>query len=434
MTTETTHGQTSRTLRRSGTPQRREVVVIGAGAIGLSAGYHAALDDRQVTVLDAGAFGAGASWGNAGWIVPSLVHPFNAPKAVPQAMLAMLDPRSPIALRRVPTPRLAQWGWQFFRASSAARSEESLRTLARLALTATADMQRLAGDLGFELHRDGLLVTFRSKEAMRVYAEGHKHVEELGYTGRVQQLDAAGVRAAEPSLGPDVVGGLHFLDELSVRPNTFTKALATAIEGRGGETSAFESVRGIWRSTNGDQWIVETSKRILAADVVVVAAGERSAGLLRPLGVRIPLEAGRGVSVLLEPEQLALRQPLKIAEHRVACTPFENGQVRISGTFDLTRIGAGPAVGRMRSVLAKAQTHLPGLADVDINPSNVWAGARPCTPDSVPIVNEIPQHRGLIVATGHGTLGVTLAPETGRRVASLIRTSLKATQQGAAPL
>jgi len=408
--------------RRDHEDNRRQVVVIGGGVIGLSAAYHLSREGVEVTVLDSGEFGAGASWGNAGWIVPSLVHPFNVPKATPQALRAMLDPAGPIALRRTPTPDFVRWGLEFTRACRPDRSEQSLRSLSGLASTATTDMQRLADEIGFECHRDGLLVPFRSEAALEAYAAAHRHVEELGYTGRVERLDKEQVHRREPSLGGDVVGALRFLDEMSVRPDSLTDALARAIRAGNGETSRFERVSAITRAAKG--WHVATTRRTLVADAVVVAAGERTAGLLRPLGVRLSLQPGRGCSVLLQPEQLTLQQPLKIAEHRVACTPFENGQVRISGTFDLTPIGAGPAVGRMRSVLRAAATYLTALSDAEISPSSVWSGARPCTPDSVPIIRQADRMSGLFIATGHGTLGVTLAPETGRRVARLVTNAL----------
>lgn len=411
-------------VSRAAPSTRRQVVVVGGGVIGLSAGFHLSREGIDVTVLDSKEFGAGASWGNAGWIVPSLVHPFNAPKAVPQALLAMLDRSSPIALRRIPSPGLVEWGLRFARSSSVSRSEASLRELARLASTATSDMRQLADELGFECHRDGLLVPFRSDQALEAYASAHHHVEELGYTGRVEQLDGPALRDREPSLGSDVVGGLHFVDEMSVRPDSLTAALAEAIRENGGETAEFERVRDV-RPTSTSRWRVATTRRTLTADAVVVAAGERTAEVVRPLGIRLPLQPGRGCSVLLRPEQLTLRQPLKIAEHRVACTPFENGEVRISGTFDLTPLGAGPDVGRMRSVLRAAATHLPALADVEISPPAVWGGARPCTPDSVPLVGQARNADRLFIATGHGTLGITLAPETGRRVAELVKNATK---------
>lgn len=261
---------------------------------------------------------------------------------------------------------------------------------------------------------------------MDTYQQSHRHIEALGYTGLVDQLDAEQTRIREPALGPDIRGALHFLDEMSIRPGSFTAALAAGIRAYGGETAAHEAVTDI-RNDDRSRWTVVTDRRTIDTDAVVVAAGEHSGRLLRPLGVRLPLHSGRGCSVTLRAGQLSLKQPLKIAEQRVACTPFANGDVRISGAFDLVTLDASTAAGRMRSVLSAATPYLPALAGVDVDPAAIWSGARPCVPDSVPVVGPAGRHHGLFVATGHGTLGITLAPETGRRISEMVRVSLKTT-------
>jgi D-amino-acid dehydrogenase len=394
----------------------QHVVVIGGGVIGLSSAYHLARAGIRVTLIERDRCGRGASFGNAGWIVPSLVTPFNAPGAVPQSLRAMLNPHSPIALRQVPTWALIRWGLEFFRASGADRSRASLRALAVMAASAADDVTALADRLGFEVHRTGLLVPFRSPVALDAYRAAHSEVESLGYQGRIEILDADAVRDREPSLADDVIGGLHLLDEVSIRPDAMTAALARAVTATGGELAEHETVRDVTPASSG-QWRVLTEARTLIVDAVVVAAGERTAALL---GRHVRLQSGRGCSVTLPPGLVELRQPLKIAEHRVACTPFAGGEVRISGTFDLVRPGAGTAPGRMRGVLNAASTHLPALRDLAVSDVDVWSGARPCTADSVPVVGPVGRVPGLFVATGHGTLGMTLAPATGQAIARLV--------------
>lgn len=394
------------------------VVVVGGGVIGLSSAYHLARAGHQVTLIEREECGQGASWGNAGWIVPSLAQPFNAPGAVPQALGAMLNPHGPIAMRQFPTPTLARWGFQFTRASRADRSHAALRTLTTMAANAPDDIAALADQLGFELHRAGLLVPFRSSAALDAYRRTHSRIESLGYRGRAEVLDADETRTREPSLGDDITGALHLLDEVSVRPDSMTGALARALIEAGGERAEHETVRSVVAQSSG-RWRVDTQLRSLVTDAVVIAAGDQTASLLRDCGVHLTLQPGRGCSVTLPPG-LGLRQPLKIAEHRVACTPFANGQTRVSGAFDLVRPGAGTSRSRMRSVLNAASTHLPALRDLDMSDLEVWSGARPCTPDSVPAVGPVGRIPGLFAATGHGTLGMTLAATTGRTVTELV--------------
>ncbi len=403
------------------TESARHVIVVGGGVIGLSSAYHLARAGHRVTVIERATCGRGASWGNAGWITPSLVQPFNAPGAVPQALRAMLDPAGPMAMRQVPTWALARWGWAFLRNSRADRSRRSLRALASSAADAAADVAALAAELDFEVHRSGLLVAFRSPDALAAFRTSHAQVQEAGYRGHVVELDATETKAHEPALSDDVIGGLYLPDEVSVRPDAMTAALARGITRAGGEVAEQESMLAATPAAGG--WRVRTSHRELSGAAVVLAAGEQTARLARGCGVRLALQSGRGCSVTLPPV-LELQGPLKIAEHRVACTPFESGQVRISGTFDLVRTGARTERGRMQAVLNAAATTLPAVADLDIDDLEVWSGARPCTPDSVPVIGPMGRHPGLFVATGHGTLGMTLAVPTGRTITEMVNATL----------
>lgn len=403
---------------------RRHVAVIGGGVIGLSSAYRLARAGFDVTVLERGEIGTGASWGNAGWIVPSLIQPFNAPGAISDAVKTMLKPRGQIALRQIPTPKLAVWGLSFLRHSSVRRSGESMRGLAAMSQDAAKATTQLAEELDFELHRTGLLVPFQSQEALEGYAQSHAKVEQLGYTGRAEWLDAQQLKEREPSLDEGLVGGVHLLDELSIRPDSMTSALARGFREAGGELREHTAATSI-EAERGNRWkVAAASGPSLIVDAVVVAAGEHSAPLLRGTGARIPLQSGRGCSVTLPPV-ITLNQAMKIAEVRVACSPFDNGQVRISGSFDLVRTDAPTNRNRMQHVLDAATPYLPGLAEVDLSEIDVWSGSRPSTPDSLPVVGPVGSAPGLYAATGHGTLGMTLAGGTANTIKTHVSRLMK---------
>jgi D-amino-acid dehydrogenase len=407
---------------------RGHVIVVGGGVIGLSCAYQLIRAGHQVTLIERTSCGRGASWGNAGWIVPSLAQPFNAPGAAAQALRAMLKSDGPIALRQMPTWALTRWGMDFVRYSRADRSRASLRTLTALAANATVEVTTLADELGFEIHRTGLLVPFRSAAELSAYRSSRAALESAGYRGRTEVLSASEIMAREPALATDVIGGLYLPDEVSVRPDAMTAALAGAIVSAGGELAEHETVVSVSPHAVR-RWRVTTTGREYYGDAVVLAAGEQTSDLARACGVPLALQSGRGCSVTLPPI-FDLQGPLKIAEHRVACTPFANGEIRISGTFDLVRNGAGTSRGRMQAVLDAAATTLPALGGLDISEVGVWSGARPCTADSVPIVGPIGRTPGLFVASGHGTLGMTLAAATGRIITEMLGANATAMPKG----
>lgn len=397
------------------TRSRRHVAVIGAGVIGLSTAYRLAQSGLDVTVLERDEIGQGASWGNAGWIVPTLIQPFNSPGAATDAFTTFLTRGGYAALRQFPTPRLALWGLSFLRHSGAGRSDASMRTLAAMAHDTAEATGQLADELDFEVHRTGLLIPFRSEEALEGYTHTQARVQELGYEGRVEWLGAQQLAQREPSLSDDLAGGVHLLDELTVRPDSMTSALARGFREAGGELREHSTVTGLDEEPGGRWKVATTSGADLLVDAVVVAAGEHSASLLRKGGARILLQSGRGCSVTLPPV-LTLNQAVKIADVQVACSPFDNGQVRVSGTFDLVGKDAPTNRSRMQHVLDAATPYLPGLAEVDLDEHEVWSGARPTTPDSVPVVGPVGSAPGLYAATGHGTLGMTLAAGTANTI------------------
>ena len=396
---------------------RRHVAVVGGGVIGLASAYRLAQAGLDVTVLERNEIGRGASWGNAGWIVPTLIQPFNSPGVAADAFRTFLRRGGYAAMRQLPSPRLALWGLSFLRHSSAGRSEDSLQTLAAMAHDTAEATGRLAEELDFEVHRTGLLIPFASEEALAGYSSTQARVEELGYEGRVEWLDPEQLAQREPSLSDDLAGGVHLLDELTVRPDSMTGALARGFREAGGELREHTSVTGLDEQPGGRWTVATASGADLLVDAVVVAAGEHSPSLLRKGGTRILLQSGRGCSVTL-PGDLSLRQAVKIAEVQVACAPFDSGEVRVSGTFDLVGRDAPTNRARMQHVLDAAAPYLPGLAEVSLDDHEVWSGARPTTPDSVPVVGPVGKKPGLFAATGHGTLGMTLAAGTANSIST----------------
>ena len=171
----------------------------------------------------------------------------------------------------------------------------------------------------------------------------------------------------------------------------------------------------------GDAWVLEgDTGEVARADVVVLASALGTVDLLRPLGLKIPLVGAKGYSVTLPLAEGLPTMPLYLCEPKIGTSPYA-GRLRIAGFFELgARDGAASPL-RSRQLVEETRPYLsaPIVADGDI-PAG-WAGFRPATPDSLPLLGPVPGAPGVVVATGHGMLGVTLAPATGVAVAALAR-------------
>jgi D-amino-acid dehydrogenase len=393
------------------------VVVVGGGVVGLCCAYELMRAGAEVTVVERDRCGGATSLGNAGWVVPSISIPMPAPGITAQALRMIFKPDSPLRLRPRLDPDFLRWCWRFWRNSSREHHEAGLKALMKLnqqTIQLYKDLR--ASGVEFEMHETGLLVATLSEETLEEYAELLEGARAAGYTGEVEVLGKESLLRVEPAVSDAVVGAVHAKDDLHVRPDTLVSGLASYLAARGVQILEDTEVYGLEPASKG-RWLVSTSSEKLAADRVIVAAGMWSSELLARLRVRIPLESGKGYSVTAGGRGTKPRHALKFAEPNVACSPFEEA-VRISGVFELG--GRDLRVNRrlLEGVLRSASVFLRDW--VIEEPRFEWAGMRPTTPDDLPLIGGVPGFEHLYVATGHGMLGVTLAPATGAALAPLV--------------
>lgn len=393
------------------------VAVVGGGVVGLCCAYELQRSGAEVVVVEKDLCGGAASLGNAGWIVPSYSAPIPAPGVMKQSLKWMLDRDSPLRIRPRLNPDFLRWSWQFWRSSTRERFEKGIRALLDLNehTMQLFDDLRQAG-VEFEMHSTGLLIAALSEEALEEAVEEHYEVEKAGYESETELLDSEAVRHREPALSNRVAGGLYLKNERHVRPESLTSGLVDYLTASGAEILENTEVRALARDGRHG-WRIHTSQDEIEADGVIVSAGVWSAGLLAKLGMRLPLEGARGCSVTASGPGTPPHHALKFAEANATCSPFEGG-VRITGTLDLTGKDSTFDRRRLETVVRSAK---PYLHDWEPDkPELEWAGLRPMTPDSLPLIGAVPGLDRLYVATGHGQLGVTLAPATAAKVAPLV--------------
>jgi D-amino-acid dehydrogenase len=396
------------------------VAVVGGGVVGLACAWELTRAGAAVTVLERGVVGGGASRGNTGWVVPSMTFPLPAPGMVREGVRQLVTRGDAFVLRPSLDPAFVRWLWRFWRSSSAERFDAGVRAL--LALNRRTlelfDAYRDAG-IRFEMHATGLLIVARTVAGLRHYTEVFRRLRELGYEGgEPDELGGDSLVELEPALDArNVEAGLHARVDRYVRPEELTSGLADKLREEGAEILEKREVVDLRSSANG--WALTTDAGEIHAEKVVVSAGLPSGHLLARLGTRVAIQPARGYSVTIPGRGTPPRHALYLAEARLGLSPFSGG-VRIAGVFELGAAQAEAPAGAGERLLAAARPYLAGWRPEAERPLTTWAGLRPATADGLPLIGELPGQRGLYVASGHGMLGVTLAPATAALLAPLV--------------
>lgn len=398
--------------------QKKRIVVVGGGAIGLCTAHFLALAGHEVTIVEKGEVGAGSSLHNAGLVCPSHFIPLAAPGMVSTGLRWMFKPDSPFYIKPRPDPVMARWLWYFFRSCTAAHVARSMPLLRDLSVASLALFEDMAGPHGmkFEFRKDGLIMLFRTGHGKQAARTAAAHAGALGVEARV--LDREGLQSLEPGVEFRAVGGVYYPGDAHLTPALLLGQLHASLLGRGvrflTSTSAtgFDQRRGVIAA-------LETDRGPVAADEFVLAGGAWSPGIVGSLRLRLPVQAGKGYSVTVTASAVRLRVPCILDEARVAVTPMGD-RLRFAGTMELAGLSTGVTVPRVKAIVSALPLYLGGLDAVRVEQADVWSGLRPVSPDGLPFIGRFRRHENLIAATGHSMLGISLAPITGRLVADIV--------------
>lgn len=394
------------------------VVVVGGGAIGVAAAYYLSLSGWEVTVVERGEIGQGCSYANACLIVPSHSHPLPGPGVLSQVIRWMRMLESPVYVRPRADLDFLRWGWRFIRAcgaGAAERANRALMELSRASLDLFEELVRASG-LGFFYERKGLLHVYLTAAGLEAARAELDRLRAAGFEARFLFREEA--LAVEPALGPRVRGALFIEGEAHGDCYAYVRALAVRLKARGARlVTRRPALRVLVRGRRVEGVLVGDPEETIPADLVVLAAGAWSPGLAAPLGLRVPLQPARGYSCTIPAYPGAPSVPVFVDERRVAITPLGD-RVRFGGTLELAGFDAGAGdVRRYQAVVNAARETLNDA--LRVREAEPWDGFRPLSPDALPIIGRAPGVDGLILATGHGTLGFTQSPATGRLVAEL---------------
>jgi D-amino-acid dehydrogenase len=391
------------------------VAVVGGGVIGLACAVELRKRGAEVVLVERTTLGAGASSGNAGWIVPVFATPLPAPGVVATSIRWMLRPDSPLFIRPRLDVTLLRWLWSFWRNSNRREFERGLAALSAFSAHALADFDALEADgVEMEMAERGVLFLFTEPASADHVRHEIELMEPYGYASP-EMLDHAAVAELEPAVAAGVVGGLFVPKERHLRPETLLRGLGQRARELGIEVRTQAPVLEITRQ--GDRVSsIRTSSESIDADEVVICAGAWSPRLLEPLGLNVPIQAGRGYGVTIDQPGTSLRHPTYLVERRIACTPLA-GTLRLAGTMEFAGLDAPPEPRRFASIRRGADQYLRGWRGAS---EAEWCGPRPVTPDGLPMIGRFGSYRNLSIASGHAMLGVTHAPSTAIAIADLL--------------
>jgi D-amino-acid dehydrogenase len=396
----------------------KTVVVIGAGVIGLSTAYYCAKKGHCVIVIERrGPLRNGCSFINAGMIVPSHFVPLAAPGMVALGLKWMWHPESPFYIQPRFNWELLDWAFKFWRAANprhVARSAPLLRDLHWASRECFEELQTALGDFG--LTTRGLLMLCRTQRGLDEEAHLAAQANDLGVPAIV--LDAKQTAQLDPAITMNIAGSVYFAKDCHLEPTRFMAALEAGCRSLGVEfVWNAEATRFTSESSRIDA--VHTTQGDFAADEMIVCGGSWSPSLARSLGLKLPMQAGKGYSFDLEkPRQLPQICAI-LSEARVAVTPM-GSTLRFGGTMEISGLNEQINPARVRGILQSIPQYYPEFTAQDFTEIEPHAGLRPCSPDGLPYLGRTQRFTNVSLATGHAMMGLSLGPITGKLMAQIV--------------
>jgi len=396
---------------------KAKTLVIGGGAIGTCCAHYLHEQGKDVTVIDKKDICSGASYGNAGLIVPSYSIPLAAPGVISQGLKWVLDQESPFYIKPRLSRELFWWLWKFRAACNEHHVRGSIPVLRDLSFESLRLFDELAAMKGvhFGFEKRGLIEIFDTRKGFGEGIEAARLLQEYGIEIRILQraeLDefTGGVRT-------NAVGGLFSHRDALLIPDRFVKQLAQHAVGKGVHVLTPVEVLG-FETSGRKATMVHTTRGDIAFEELVLAGGSWCSDIVRDLKIRLMIEPAKGYSITFKKPPTCPDIPYAMAEAKVVLTPMED-MVRFAGTLELAGFDQSINRRKVRSILKTVARYFPDMDPRTMELIEIWRGLRPCTPDGLPYIGRPCSYDNVIVAAGHGMLGISTAPATGKIVSQL---------------
>ena len=385
--------------------------------MGLCSAYYLQNAGWEVVVVEKEKGPAGSSLGNAGMIVPSHFTPLAAPGVISQALKWLTRPTSPFSVKPRLDWDLIQWGLKFMKSSRYKIDEKRSKLLelnfkSRILFEEILETEKLS--VGFKPR--GLSMYCKTNKAFREEVELAEISQKMGQKATIMSFEEAA--SFDPGLELDVEGAVHYPNDAFLVPSEFIQLLKAVLIERGAEFVTNSEVKRL--NTESNRIVgFQINDRNIEADEYVLASGIWSADLAKSVGIRIPMQAGKGYSFTLNspphlPEICSI-----LVEARIAVTPMHQN-LRFAGTMEIAGLNDQVSEVKVKGIRDSIPEYFPQFKNTDFSNLPVWKGFRPCSPDGLPYLGRTQKFKNLTLCTGHAMMGLSLGPVSGKIVSDVI--------------
>ncbi len=393
-----------------------KVVIIGGGVSGLCSAYFLNEKGFEVVVVDKTDITDGCSYGNAGLIVPSHIIPLAAPGMMAMGIKWMFTKGSPFYIQPKLSRDLISWTWKFHKASTKEKVEKAIPVLRDLNLASKSIFESWSSQMAMGLEQKGLLIYCKERHTLEEEVEVASVASKAGLETEIYSSES--IQGLEKNMDLTVAGAVHYPGDAHITPNIFIPALIARLKEKGVKFVLNTEIKKI--NTEGNRIAsVEAGEKTITANHFVIAGGTWSDLIGKGLQVSMPLQAGKGYSMMMKNAPQPMEIPSVLAEARVAVTPMQHG-IRFAGTMEIAGINHNINKDRVHAIKNSVKGYFPAFGMDHFEGSEPWAGLRPCSPDGLPYIGKFKAYKNLYTGAGHAMMGLSLGPITGKLIAESI--------------